>query len=177
MEAELTALKQLALHGVHVTLGAKLCPFAGYGTPVQYAGINAEHLAVRNAVGVFDVSHMGEFLIRGAGALALIQKVSSNGAAKLEDGKVQYSCMPNHSGGIVNDLLIYRIDDETYMLVVNAANIEKDWGAENFCSHLKRTIDPNDHWVSKHHLQMYVNEDLLRFNTRETGTQERFDYI
>jgi aminomethyltransferase len=95
--------------------------------PVQYAGINAEHETVRKGVGVFDVSHMGEFILKGDKALNLIQKVTSNDAAKLYDGKVQYSCLPNKDGGIVDDLLVYRIDEQTYMLVVNASNIEKDW--------------------------------------------------
>jgi len=104
-----------------------MVPFAGYNMPVQYAGINAEHETVRNGVGVFDVSHMGEFIIKGDHALELIQKVTSNDAAKLYDGKVQYSCLPNLDGGIVDDLLVYRIDEKTYMLVVNASNIDKDW--------------------------------------------------
>ena len=104
-----------------------MVPFAGYNMPVQYAGINAEHETVRKAVGVFDVSHMGEFILKGEGALDLIQRVSSNDATKLYDGKVQYSCLPNELGGIVDDLLVYRIDEKTYMLVVNASNIEKDW--------------------------------------------------
>lgn len=104
-----------------------MVPFAGYNMPVQYAGINAEHETVRKAVGVFDVSHMGEFILKGDNALDLIQRVTSNDAAKLYDGKVQYSCLPNEDGGIVDDLLVYRIDDKTYMLVVNASNIDKDW--------------------------------------------------
>lgn len=104
-----------------------MVPFAGYNMPVQYTGINAEHETVRKAVGVFDVSHMGEFIIKGDKALDLIQRVSSNDASKLYDGKIQYSCLPNATGGIVDDLLIYRIADKTYMLVVNASNIEKDW--------------------------------------------------
>jgi len=104
-----------------------MVPFAGYNMPVQYAGINAEHETVRNGVGVFDVSHMGEFIVKGDHALELIQQVTSNDVAKLYDGKVQYSCLPNLDGGIVDDLLVYRIDDKTYMLVVNASNIEKDW--------------------------------------------------
>ena len=104
-----------------------MVPFAGYNMPVQYAGINAEHETVRNGVGVFDVSHMGEFILKGEHAIDLIQKVSSNDASKLYDGKVQYSCLPNENGGIVDDLLIYRLDEKTYMLVVNASNIEKDW--------------------------------------------------
>lgn len=104
-----------------------MVPFAGYNMPVQYGGINVEHDTVRKAVGVFDVSHMGEFILKGEGALNLIQKVTSNDASKLYDGKVQYSCLPNENGGIVDDLLVYRIDEKTYMLVVNASNIEKDW--------------------------------------------------
>jgi len=104
-----------------------MVPFAGYNMPVQYAGINAEHDTVRKGVGVFDVSHMGEFILKGERALELIQRVSSNDAGKLYDGKVQYSCLPNEHGGIVDDLLVYRIDDNTYMLVVNASNIDKDW--------------------------------------------------
>ena len=104
-----------------------MVPFAGYNMPVQYAGINAEHETVRIGVGVFDVSHMGEFILKGEHALDLIQQVSSNDASKLYDGKVQYSCLPNENGGIVDDLLIYRIEEKVYMLVVNASNIEKDW--------------------------------------------------
>ncbi|MBD0822672.1 glycine cleavage system aminomethyltransferase GcvT [Aestuariibaculum marinum] len=120
-------MKNTALTETHVALGAKMVPFAGYNMPVQYEGVNIEHETVRNAVGVFDVSHMGEFLIEGEHALALIQKVSSNDAAKLTIGKAQYSCMPNDNGGIVDDLIIYKIKDEQYLLVVNASNIEKDW--------------------------------------------------
>src|SRR6201989_1623469 len=120
-------MKNTALTHIHSSLGAKMVPFAGYNMPVQYVGINAEHETVRKAVGVFDVSHMGEFILKGDNALALIQKVTSNDAAKLHDGKVQYSCLPNEDGGIVDDLLVYRIDDKTYMLVVNASNIEKGW--------------------------------------------------
>jgi len=104
-----------------------MVPFAGYNMPVQYEGINAEHETVRNKVGVFDVSHMGEFILKGELVLDLIQRVTSNDASKLYDGKVQYSCLPNEDGGIVDDLLVYRIDPKTYMLVVNASNIEKDW--------------------------------------------------
>jgi aminomethyltransferase len=120
-------MKNTALSEVHVKAGAKMVPFAGYNMPVQYAGINAEHETVRKAVGVFDVSHMGEFILKGDKALDLIQRVTSNDASKLYDGKVQYSCLPNKDGGIVDDLLVYRIDEQTYMLVVNASNIEKDW--------------------------------------------------
>lgn len=120
-------MKSTALTDKHISLGAKMVPFAGYNMPVQYEGINAEHATVRNGVGVFDVSHMGEFILKGENALELIQRVTSNDAAKLTDGKAQYSCLPNENGGIVDDLLVYKIDDKTYMLVVNASNIEKDW--------------------------------------------------
>ena len=120
-------MKNTALTHKHTELGAKMVPFAGYNMPVQYAGINVEHETVRKGVGVFDVSHMGEFILKGEKALDLIQRVTSNDASKLYDGKVQYSCLPNQNGGIVDDLLVYRIDDKTYMLVVNASNIEKDW--------------------------------------------------
>jgi aminomethyltransferase len=120
-------MKNTALTEKHISLGAKMVPFAGYNMPVQYQGINVEHATVRNGVGVFDVSHMGEFILKGEGALDLIQRVTSNDASKLYDGKVQYSCLPNTDGGIVDDLLVYRIDEKTYMLVVNASNIEKDW--------------------------------------------------
>lgn len=126
-------MKNTALTQIHIDLGAKMVPFAGYNMPVQYEGVNAEHLTVRNAVGVFDVSHMGEFYLRGENALALIQKVTSNDASVLFDGKVQYSCLPNYDGGIVDDLLVYKISDTEYMLVVNASNIDKDWD-----------------WISKH---------------------------
>ena len=120
-------MNNTALTEKHIALGAKMVPFAGYNMPVTYEGINAEHATVRNGVGVFDVSHMGEFILKGENALDLIQRVTSNDASKLYNGKVQYSCLPNHDGGIVDDLLVYRIDEKTYMLVVNASNIEKDW--------------------------------------------------
>src|SRR6201996_5357507 len=129
-------MKNTALTSKHIALGAKMVPFAGYNMPVQYVGINAEHETVRKAVGVFDVSHMGEFILKGEHAFDLIQRVTSNDASKLYDGKVQYSCLPNENGGIVDDLLVYRIDEKTYMLVVNASNIEKDWN-----------------WVSKYNTQ------------------------
>src|SRR6187431_879987 len=127
METAEMIQKNTALSGMHISLGAKMVPFAGYNMPVSYEGINAEHETVRTKVGVFDVSHMGEFILKGEGALDLIQRVTSNDASKLVDGKVQYSCLPNEDGGIVDDLLVYRIDEKTYMLVVNASNIEKDW--------------------------------------------------
>ena len=120
-------MKFTALQSTHEALGAKMVPFAGYNMPVQYEGVNSEHQTVRNNVGVFDVSHMGEFLIEGPNALDLIQTVSSNDASKLTVGKAQYSCLPNEQGGIVDDLIIYKVKEETYLLVVNASNIEKDW--------------------------------------------------
>lgn len=126
-------MKNTALTQKHISLGAKMVPFAGFNMPVSYSGLNEEHLTVRNAVGVFDVSHMGEFRLKGEHALDLIQYVTSNDASKLTDGKVQYSCLPNETGGIVDDLLVYRYKADEYYLVVNASNIEKDWN-----------------WISKH---------------------------
>lgn len=120
-------MRNTALTHVHEELGAKMVPFAGYNMPVQYEGVNVEHETVRNAVGVFDVSHMGEFLVTGPGALDLIQKVTSNDASVMEIGRAQYSCMPNGKGGVIDDLIIYRIKEEEYLLVVNASNIDKDW--------------------------------------------------
>src|SRR5690606_30090028 len=120
-------MKKIALNDMHIALGAKMVPFAGFNMPVQYSGINEEHETVRNGVGVFDVSHMGEFLVEGPGALDLIQKVTSNDASKLYNGKIQYTYLPNERGGIVDDLLVYQLGEESYMLVVNAGNIQKDW--------------------------------------------------
>nr|WP_315400378.1 glycine cleavage system aminomethyltransferase GcvT [uncultured Sphingobacterium sp.] len=120
-------MKNTALTDTHIALGAKMVPFAGFNMPVQYSGINDEHETVRTGVGVFDVSHMGEFILKGEKALDLIQMVSSNDASKLYDGKIQYGYLPNETGGIVDDFLTYRIDENTYFLVVNASNIEKDW--------------------------------------------------
>ncbi len=126
-------MKNTALSHIHEALGAKMVPFAGYNMPVQYEGVTAEHINVRENVGVFDVSHMGEFIIRGEGAFELVQKLTSNDVTKLVDGKVQYTCLPNGKGGIVDDLLVYRMNESTYFLVVNASNISKDWD-----------------WISKH---------------------------
>jgi aminomethyltransferase len=120
-------MKKTAFTDFHIELGAKMAPFAGYNMPIEYSGIKDEHLTVREKVGVFDVSHMGEFWVKGPKAFDLVQKLTSNNVADLYPGKVQYSCFPNDKGGIVDDLLVYKIDDETYLLVVNAANIEKDW--------------------------------------------------
>lgn len=127
-------IKTTSLTEKHIALGAKMSPFAGYNMPISYAGIKPEHHCVRNNVGVFDVSHMGEFIVRGKEALDLLQLVTSNDVSKLEIGDAQYSCLPNHDGGIVDDLLVYRLSEDqcsegerSYMLVVNASNIEKDW--------------------------------------------------
>ena len=120
-------IKEITLSDIHKDLGAKMVPFAGYNMPVSYEGVNLEHETVRENVGVFDVSHMGEFLVLGPNALELIQKVTSNDASKLVDNQAQYSCFPNATGGIVDDLIVYRINNEKWLLVVNASNIQKDW--------------------------------------------------
>ena len=120
-------MKTTALTDTHIALGAKMVPFAGFNMPVQYEGVNIEHETVRQSVGVFDVSHMGEFLVEGPGALELVQFISSNDASTLTVGKAQYSCIPNDDGGIVDDLIVYRVKEDSYLLVVNASNIEKDW--------------------------------------------------
>ncbi|GAB4255524.1 MAG: glycine cleavage system aminomethyltransferase GcvT [Vicingaceae bacterium] len=140
---ETVTLKDVRLRDVHEALGAKMVPFAGYLMPLQYSGLIDEHLNVRNNVGVFDVSHMGEFMLYGPDALDLIQRVTSNDAAKLTPGKVQYSCLPNDKGGIVDDLLVYMLDNEKYLLVVNASNIEKDWN-----------------WIKKHNTKNVPMENI-----------------
>ena len=127
-------MKNTPFTNIHIGLGAKMAEFAGYNMPISYTSINEEHNTVRNNAGVFDVSHMGEFMLKGDGALDLIQRVTTNDASKLTAGKAQYSCLPNDEGGIVDDLLVYCIEEnKTYMLVVNASNIDKDWN-----------------WISKH---------------------------
>jgi aminomethyltransferase len=128
---EVAEIKDIALKQKHIDLGAKMVEFAGFNMPLQYTGLTDEHLNVRNNVGVFDVSHMGEFMVTGEGALDFIQRVTSNDASKLEVGKVQYSCFPNNEGGIVDDLLVYMLAAEEYMLVVNGANLDKDWAWVN----------------------------------------------
>jgi len=138
-----TPLKNVTLHETHRKLGAKMVPFAGYDMPVRYSSDLDEHHTVRRAVGIFDVSHMGEFRLRGPKALDLIQRVTSNDASKLADGKAQYSCLPNEKGGIVDDLLVYKLADEDYMLVVNASNIEKDWN-----------------WLQQHNTEGVEMEDI-----------------
>lgn len=136
-------LKNIPLRELHASLGGKMVPFAGFDMPVRYSSDKEEHLAVRNSVGVFDVSHMGEFFVTGEHALALIQHVTSNDASKLVDGQAQYSCFPNTDGGIVDDLIVYRFNAEKYMLVVNASNIEKDWNWIKKHNHVDATISDN----------------------------------
>ncbi|QOI97252.1 MAG: glycine cleavage system aminomethyltransferase GcvT [Flammeovirgaceae bacterium] len=132
-------VKQIPLNDLHVSLGAKMVPFAGFNMPVRYSSDIEEHMAVRNSVGVFDVSHMGEFTVNGPNALDLIQRITSNDAAKLINGQAQYSCLPNDTGGIVDDLIVYKINDDNYLLVVNAGNIDKDWNW--ICSHNSKGAD------------------------------------
>ena len=136
-------MKQVTLNHIHEGLGAKMVPFAGFSMPVQYEGVNAEHETVRQGVGVFDVSHMGLFKISGPNALKLVQKVSSNDAATLTDGKAQYCYFPNEKGGVVDDIITYKVNDQEYLMVVNASNIEKDWN-----------------WISGHNDVDAVFEDL-----------------
>ncbi len=131
-------MKNIALNDIHMAIGAKMVPFAGYHMPVQYEGVTTEHQTVRESVGVFDVSHMGEFLVSGENALALLQKITSNDVSKLEIGDAQYSCFPNEDNGIVDDLICYRIKENEYLLVVNTSNIEKDW---NWISKFNETFE------------------------------------
>lgn len=119
--------KKTALYDKHVSLGAKMVPFAGFEMPVQYSGVTEEHFAVREKAGIFDVSHMGQFFVEGENAKDLLQYVTSNDVSKLEDGQAQYSCLPNGKGGIVDDLIVYKMSDSKYFVVVNASNIDKDW--------------------------------------------------
>ena len=140
-------MKDTALSEIHAALGAKMVPFAGYNMPVSYQGINLEHQTVREKVGVFDVSHMGEFFVTGPNALSLIQRVCSNDASKLEDGQAQYSCFPNEDGGVVDDLIVYRIAAEKWLLVVNASNIDKDWAWINLHNTMGASLEnSSDHY-------------------------------
>ena len=120
-------MNKTALYDKHVSLGAKIVPFAGFDMPVQYSGVTEEHFAVREKVGIFDVSHMGQFFVEGPSAKDLLQFVGTNNVDSLENGKAQYTCLPNGNGGIVDDLIVYKMADEKYFVVVNASNIEKDW--------------------------------------------------
>ena len=141
-------MKNTALTDKHVELGAKMVPFAGYNMPVQYTGVNQEHVHVRSAVGVFDVSHMGEFYVKGEDAEQLVQKVTSNDVSQLFDGKIQYSCLPNGKGGIVDDLLVYRISSKEFLLVVNASNIDKDWDWISSHNTFKATMENKSDGIS-----------------------------
>jgi len=174
-------MKKLILDQIHQDLGGKMVDFAGYNMPVQYEGLNAEHLHVRAAVGVFDVSHMGEFFVEGPAALEFLQKVSSNDVSKLSASKIQYSCLPNDKGGIVDDLLIYCLAENSYMLVVNASNIEKDYNW--LASHLPEGLSINnqsDNWSlfavqgpkTAEALQSLTNLDLagMKYYTFDKGT-------
>ena len=174
-------MKDTALSKVHAALGAKMVPFAGYNMPVSYQGINIEHQTVREKVGVFDVSHMGEFFIKGPNALDLIQKVCSNDASKLEDGQAQYSCFPNQDGGIVDDLIVYRITAEKWLLVVNASNIDKDWAWINAHNTIGAVLEnKSDHYSllaiqgpkAIQAMQSLTQEDLsaIKFYTFKTNT-------
>lgn len=143
-------VKKIPLNDLHEKLGAKMVPFAGFNMPVRYSSDIEEHMTVRNGVGVFDVSHMGEFTVKGPHALELIQRVTSNDASKLIDGQAQYSCLPDNDGGIVDDLIVYKIKDNDYLLVVNAGNIDKDWS-----------------WISKHNANgaemKNISDDICLF--------------
>lgn len=174
-------MKQVPLNDVHVALGAKMVPFAGYNMPVQYEGVNIEHDTVRNGVGVFDVSHMGLFKISGENALDLIQKVTSNDASVLVNGKAQYSYLPNYKGGIVDDIITYKVNDTEYLMVVNASNIDKDF--EWIASHNSMNAafeNLSDQYSllaiqgpkANEAMQSITNVDLtnLKFYTFEVGT-------
>ena len=174
-------MKDTALSAIHAALGAKMVPFAGYNMPVSYQGINLEHQTVREKVGVFDVSHMGEFFVTGPNALSLIQRVCSNDASKLEDGQAQYSCFPNEDGGVVDDLIVYRIAAEKWLLVVNASNIDKDWAWINSHNTMEATLEnSSDHYSllaiqgpkSIQAMQSLTQEDLsaIKFYTFKMNT-------
>ncbi|MDG1501280.1 MAG: glycine cleavage system aminomethyltransferase GcvT [Ulvibacter sp.] len=174
-------MKDTALSAIHAALGAKMVPFAGYNMPVSYQGINIEHQTVREKVGVFDVSHMGEFFVTGPNALSLIQRVCSNDASKLEDGEAQYSCFPNQDGGVVDDLIVYRIAAEKWLLVVNASNIDKDWAWINSHNTMEATLEnSSDHYSllaiqgpkSIQAMQSLTQEDLsaIKFYTFKINT-------
>jgi aminomethyltransferase len=186
--SETQILQNTALTMLHTRLGAKMVPFAGYNMPVLYTNLIEEHNAVRNSVGMFDVSHMGEFYIKGEKALDLLQYVTSNDVSKLYDGKVQYSCLPNNEGGIVDDLLVYRANENEYYLVVNASNIEKDWNwisehNKNFGCEMQNISaeysllavqGPN----AKNVLEKLTSEDLnMEYYTWKTGTMAGVDEV
>ena len=164
-------MKKTALYNKHIELGAKMVPFAGYEMPVQYIGVNAEHINVRNNVGAFDVSHMGEIIVSGENALSLIQKISSNDASLLFPGRAQYSYMPNYKGGVVDDLIIYMLEENRYMLVVNASNIEKDWNWLNQHNDVGANLENLSDNISLIALQGPNSMKLLQ-NITETDLEE-----
>ena len=181
-------MKKTSLYNKHIELGAKMFSFAGYLMPVQYSGVNSEHINVREGVGVFDVSHMGEFLVKGEDALSFIQKISSNDASVLFPGRAQYAYLPNENGGIVDDMLVYMIEENHYMLVVNASNIDKDWewinSQNNFDVHLEN-ISENISLIAvqgpkaKELLQNLteINLSKIKFYHFETGTFAGFNDV
>lgn len=171
---ESTAMKTICLNDTHVALGAKMMEFAGYNMPVQYEGVTAEHMCVREKVGIFDVSHMGEFIISGSQALELIQKVCSNDASVLEVGKVQYTCMPNGKGGIVDDLLVYRLEDEQYCLVVNASNIKKDWDWISSQNNMDADMKDISDFMSLFAVQGPQAVELMQSLTKEDVTSMKY---
>ena len=181
-------MKKTALYNKHIELGAKMVPFAGYMMPVQYSGVNSEHKNVRENVGVFDVSHMGEFLVKGKDALSFIQKISSNDASVLFPGRAQYAYLPNENGGIVDDMLVYMIAENHYMLVVNASNIEKDWewiNSQNNFDVVLENISENTSLIAvqgpkaKELLQNFteINLSKIKFYHFDTGTFAGFNDI
>jgi aminomethyltransferase len=181
-------MKKTTLYNKHIELGAKMVPFAGYDMPVQYSGVNSEHTNVRENVGVFDVSHMGEFLVKGVNALSFIQKISSNDASVLFPGRAQYAYLPNENGGIVDDMLVYMIEENHYMLVVNASNIDKDWEwihSQNDFDVALENISENTSLIAvqgpkaKDLLQNLtdINLSKIKFYHFETGTFAGFNDI
>ena len=159
-------MKKTALTDQHIALGAKMSSFAGYNMPISYSGINDEHKTVRNGVGVFDVSHMGEFLIKGHEAINLIQYISSNNISNLKIGKVQYSCLTNKKGGIVDDILVYRLEQNKYMLVVNASNIKKDWNWINKNNKFNAIVENISENISVFAIQGPQSKSLLQKMTK-----------
>ena len=181
-------MKKTALYNKHIELGAKMVPFAGYMMPVQYSGVNNEHINVREEVGVFDVSHMGEFLVKGEDALSFIQKISSNDASVLFPGRAQYAYLPNENGGIVDDMLVYMIEENHYMLVVNASNIDKDWEWINSQNNFDVVLENISEKISliavqgpkaKELLQnlTQINLSKIKFYHFETGTFAGFNDV
>lgn len=167
-------MKKTALYKKHIELGAKMVPFAGYQMPVQYSGVTTEHLNVRENVGVFDVSHMGEFIVSGENALSLIQKVSSNDASKLFPGRAQYAYFPNDNGGVVDDLLIYMLSDDKFLLVVNASNIEKDWNWINKQNDVGAELENISDNMSLLAIQGPKAEDMLQKLTNHNLSEIKF---